>query len=151
MNKAYNYAVLYFLLFSLLLVLSGFMLFEHKIGFSSLEILEYYQGSTEKFIMQKSASGILKTALPHILSFGLFAMVLLHFLFFTQLRDKKSIKILICLLFSSAFLEIFSPFFIILGIDFFSILKVSSFIVLELLILYISWLLLGSIIKTTHT
>lgn len=147
MTKTYQYSILYFLLFSLLLLLSGFLLFEHKIGFSTHQILEYYQGSTEKFIVEKSASGILKTALPHIFSFGLFAMVLLHFLIFTKLRNKQSTKILIYLVFLSAFLEIFSPFFIILGVDFFSFIKVGSFLVLQLLVLYISWLLFASIIK----
>ncbi|MFT5661041.1 MAG: hypothetical protein ACI9TV_001687 [Sulfurimonas sp.] len=147
MTQTYKYSIVYFLAFSMLLVGSGVMLFEQKIGFSTNAIVAYYLGDEDKFIVAKSSTGILKIVLPHLFAFGLFAMVILHFLIFTKYKDTKQIKILIYILFTSAFLEVFSPFFIILGAEFFSYIKITSFIVLESLIIYISWLLLNSIMN----
>ena len=147
MTKAYKYAIVYFLLFSILLVISGIMLFEHKIGFSVQGVSEYYLGSEEKFMVAKSSTGILKIVLPHIFAFALFSMVLLHFLIFTKHRDTAHSKALIYLLFSSAALEIFSPFMILLGAEFFVFIKIASFVLFESLVIYIAWLLLNSIIK----
>ncbi|MEA3370444.1 MAG: hypothetical protein U9Q40_03820 [Campylobacterota bacterium] len=145
MTESYRYAIAYFLLFSLLLLLSGVMLFEHKIGFGVEEIRTYYLGNSEQFANAKTYDGLLKTVLPHIIAFGVLSMVLLHFLIFTKLRENSSIKKVIYLLFISAFLEIFSPFFIISGADGFAYIKIASFVVFEALIVYIVWLLFRSI------
>ena len=146
MTQAYKLSVFYFLLFSLLLLVSSTLLFEHKIGFSIENITTYYLGNEENFTSAKTLSGILKTLLPHIFAFGLFLMVLLHFLVFTNKRGTQATKILIYLLFSSAFIEIFSPFFIIFGLETFAYLKIFSFILLETLTLYGVWLLFHSIV-----
>ncbi len=147
MKKAYKYSIVYFLLFSLLLLSSGIMLFEEKIGFSIEAIQDYYLGNTSEFIPAKTASGVLKIVLPHIFAFGLFSMVIMHFLIFTKQRNKTKTRILIYLIFISALLEIGSPFFIILGADIFSYVKLISFVLFEILIIYISWLLFYSIIR----
>ena len=147
MTNAYKYAIGYFLAFSLLLIVSGTMLFEQKIGFSVNQVTEYYLGNEENFTVAKTFTGVLKVILPHLAAFGLISMVLLHFLIFTKYKDTKQLKYLTILLFSSAFLEVFSPFFILLGTEFFSYVKVASFIVLETLVLYISWLLFISLMK----
>ena len=147
MTQAYKLSILYFLAFSLLLTISGIMLFEHKIGFNINAISNYYLGDEEKFIVAKTSMGILKIVLPHLFAFGLFFMVLLHFLVFTKDRGSKGLRVLIFLTFFSAFLEVFSPFFIILGAVWFSYVKVASFIILESLVLYIMYLLFHSIIK----
>lgn len=147
MTQAYKYSILYFLAFSLLLLASGIMLFEEKIGFSILNITEYYLGNEEKFVVAKTSPGILKIVLPHIFAFGLLFMVLLHFLIFTKYRDTQTIKILIYALFTSGFLEIFSPFMIVFGSEFFAYIKIASFIVFQTLVIYISWLLFSSIVN----
>jgi len=146
MQKAYKLSILYYLLFSLLLISSAIMLFEHKIGFSFNGVLEYYVGNEEKFIASKSFGGILKVLLPHIFVFGLLAMVLLHFLVFTEHRYKKTTLILIYLTFITALLEMFTPFLIVSGFEFFAYVKLLSFFVFLGLVLYISWLLFHSII-----
>ncbi|NOR58034.1 MAG: hypothetical protein GQ474_05875 [Sulfurimonas sp.] len=146
MQKAYKLSIIYYLIFSLLLIASAVMLFEYKIGFSYEGVLDYYLGNEDKFIPAKSTSGLLKIALPHIFSFGLISMVLLHFLVFTKLRYKKSTLIVIYLTFFSAILEIFTPMLIVNGFEFAALLKLLSFVVFLALILYISWLLLHSII-----
>ncbi|EHP31084.1 hypothetical protein SMGD1_2562 [Sulfurimonas gotlandica GD1] len=146
MQKAYKLSIIYYLVFSLLLISSAVMLFEYKIGFSYGEVVDYYLGNEDKFIPTKSTSGILKTALPHIFSFGLISMVLLHFLVFTKLRYKKSTLTVIYLTFLTAILEIFTPMLIVNGFEFAAFLKLLSFFVFLALILYVSWLLLHSIV-----
>lgn len=146
MQKAYKLSITYYLLFSLLLITSAVMLFEHKIGFSVSGVLEYYLGNEEKFISSKDSAVTLKVLLPHIFVFGLLAMVLLHFLVFTEHRYKKSTIFLISLTFLTALLEMFTPFLIINGFEFFAYIKLASFVIFLALILYISWLLFHSIV-----
>ena len=124
------------------------MLFEQKIGFSFKEVVEYYIGSTEKFIPAKSSAGILKIVLPHIFVFGLLGMVLLHFLVFTKHRFKKSTLVLIYSTFIVGFLEIFTPLLIVNGFLFFAYLKLVSFFLFLGLLLYVIWLLFQSMYNT---
>ena len=146
MTKAYKYSIVYFLVFSLLLILSGVLLFEYKIGFSVEQISSYYLGDEDKFINPQTSSSILKITTPHIFAFGLFIMVLLHFLIFTKKRSSKTLKAVIYLTFLSAILELLSPFGIINNIEFFAYVKLLSFIIFDLLVLFSSWLLFRSIV-----
>jgi len=146
MTKAYKYSIVYFLVFSLLLILSGVLLFEYKIGFSVEQISSYYLGDEDKFINPQTSSSILKIITPHIFAFGLFIMVLLHFLIFTKKRSSKTLKAVIYLTFLSAILELLSPFGIINNIEFFAYVKLLSFIIFDLLVLFSSWLLFRSIV-----
>ena len=147
MQKAYRYSVLYFILFSLLLLGSSILLFEERIGFSYQEVLFYYQGNPEEFTCAKTASGLLKIILPHIFAFGLFVMVVLHFLVFTKLRDSKQISFIIYATFLISAVELFIPFLIINGFEVFVYVKLFSFFIFEALIVYILWLLFSSILK----
>jgi len=147
MQKVYKLSIIYYLIFSLLLIASAVMLFEYKIGFSYSSILDYYIGNEDKFIPAKSSAGILKIVLPHIFAFGLISMVLLHFLVFTKLRYKKRTLTLIYLTFFSAILEIFTPLLIVNGFEFGAYVKLLSFFVFLVLIMYISWLLFYSIVN----
>ncbi len=146
MTNAYKYSIIYFLAFSLLLMISGVLLFEYKIGFSVEQISSYYLGDEDKFMNPQTSSGILKIITPHIFAFGLFIMVLLHFLIFTKKRSSKILKAVIYLTFLSAILELLSPFGIINSIEFFAYVKLLSFIIFELLVLFSSWLLFRSIV-----
>ncbi len=147
MLKSYKYTIVYFISFSFLLLLSATLLFEEKIGFNLKNVLEYYAGNESRFIVQKSALGLLKIILPHIFAFGLFTMVILHFLIFTRYKNTQKIIFLIYLVFITAILEMLSPFFIINGFEFFAYIKLASFFLFEALIIYISFLLFWSIIK----
>ena len=146
MTKAYKYSIIYFLTFSILLMISGVLLFEYKIGFSVEQINSYYLGDEDKFINPQSSSGILKIITPHIFAFGLFVMVLLHFLIFSKKRNSKTLKTVIYLTFTSATLELLSPFGIINTLELFAYIKLLSFFIFELLVLFSSWLLFRSII-----
>lgn len=145
MQQAYKLSIFYYLIFSLLLIVSAVMLFEHKIGFSYISVLEYYIGNEEKFVPSQSASGIIKMVLPHIFSFGLLGLVLLHFLVFTDLKVKKALLALIYATFITAALEIFAPFIIISGWEFFAYIKLFSFFIFLTLILFTLWLLFRKI------
>jgi len=147
MDKGYKYAIVYFLLFGLLLFASAVVLFEHKIGFSKLEVLHYYLGDEASFMIAKSPLGILKIILPHIFAFGVFMMVMLHFLIFTKYRDTKQLTFIIYASYISASAELLSPFMILYGFEFFAYVKLLSFFALFALQLYISCLLFISIIK----
>ena len=145
MIRAYKLSIIYYLAFSLLLILSAYLLFDYKIGFSYQGVVDYYIGNEDRFLIAKSFSGIIKLILPHIFVFGLFSMVLLHFLVFTKLRYKRSTLILIYLTFLTALGEMLTPFLIINGLEFFAYIKLISFFIFLALILYISWLLFHSI------
>lgn len=146
MIKAYKLSIIYYIILSLLLIVSAIMLFEHKIGFSYDSVLNYYLGNEELFIQKKSFSGLLKIILPHIFVFGLLSMVLLHFLVFTKLRYKKTTQLLIYSTFITALLELFTPYLILSGLELFAYVKLFSFFLFLTLILYILWLLFYSII-----
>lgn len=145
MQQAYKLSIFYYILFSLLLILSAVMLFEHKIGFSYNSVLDYYIGNEDKFIPAQSAAGILKIVLPHIFVFGLFVMVLLHFLVFTDLKSRRVFLILIYVTFITALLDIFTPFMIISGWSFFAYIKILSFFTFLSLTLFTLWLLFRKI------
>ncbi|MDQ7042752.1 MAG: hypothetical protein Q9M34_04405 [Sulfurimonas sp.] len=144
MQKAYNFAIFYFLLFSLLLLISSSVLFASKIGFSSESVLTYYLGNEALFIAPKTISGVLKVVLPHIFAFGLFVMVVVHFLLFTYKKRTREIRLLTSAAFILSFLEIFTPFAIMNGFESLAFLKILSFITFELLIIYILWILFRS-------
>ena len=146
MQKAYKFSILYFLVFSLFLLLSSVLLFDEKIGFSIKSILEYYQGDEDKFIAAKSASGILKIILPHIFAFGLFIMVILHFTVFTKSRNSELFHFIIYSTFVLGLLELFAPLLIINGFIFFAYVKLATFFLFELLMLYLFWILFKSIV-----
>ena len=145
-SKEYKVIILYFLIFSLLLIWSSILLFEHKIGFSVDSIQTYYLGSIQENIREKTLFGLLKMVLPHLFAFGLFIMVLLHFLIFTKERGTLRAKSLIYIIFLSAFLEISSAFLIVLGIEFFAYVKLLSFAAFEVLIIYAIFLLFRSVL-----
>ena len=144
-NSAYKVAISYFILFCLLLLGSGAWIFAQKIGFSYHSVLSYYLGDTATFASPKTYEGVLKTILPHIFAFGLFVMVVLHFVIFTTKRNTKEFSVLIYLAFLSAFFEIFSPFMILEGFEFFAYIKIFSFFLFEGTVLYTLFILFKSI------
>jgi len=147
LQKAYKYSIFYFLLFSLLLLGSSLLLFDDKIGLSSTAIRAYYLGDEANVIFAKSWETILKIILPHIFAFGLFFMVVLHFLLFTKHKDTQLFLYLSYAIFFVGFLELFSPYMILAGFEAFAFVKLIAFVLLELLLLYTFYLLLVSIFQ----
>lgn len=146
MHQAYKLSILYYIAFSILLIISAIMLFHNNIGFGIDDISQYYIGNEKKFINSKSWHGILKLILPHLFVFGLFSMIILHFLVFTKARYKTSTLILIYTIFFTGLIEMSTPFMVINGYEIFSYLKLVSFISFLGSILFSLWLLFNSII-----
>ena len=146
MQNSYKIAIVYFILFSVLLLVSALMIFAVKVGFSPMDIFNYYAGNEDMFIQVKSFSGLLKVSYPHIFAIGLFSMVLLHFVYFTSFARNKLFRYLIIFTYISILLEFLSPFGIILGSSLFASVKLISFVFMFLLFFFIFWLLLHSIL-----
>jgi len=132
MKNNYRIAILYFGLFSLLMIGSGFWIFILKSGFTFEGMKSYYA--------PKSYEGILKIAQPHLLSIGIFIMVSSHFFLFS--KYKSSMSLISKILYISAFVMITSTF----GIDetdsFFILLKAIALIIFILISLLVSFKLL---------
>jgi hypothetical protein len=145
MHKAYKASILYFSIFTIMLLVSGIMIFESKIGFDVQRALGYYIGDKELFVAAKTNGGILKLALPHIFGFALLSMVVLHFLIFTKFRKRIFVKVLLYTILVAQFFEIFTPFLIINISEIFIYLKILSFFIYISLIPMVLYLLFGSI------
>ena len=133
MQKNYKTLIVFFLLFSLLFLVSSSTLFFLK---SSWVV------SQEKTVM-----GVLKVLLPHIFAFGLYIFVVVHFLLFTRYKETKTMQWLIYVTFFSGFLEVSSSFMMLSDIAFFGILKFVSFVALNLTLLYSLFLIQKSLIN----
>ena len=147
MQKAYKFSILYFLAFGILLLASSVALFSHKLGFSLHAIASYYLGDEQRFIPAKTYLGTLKIILPHILGFGIFVMVTLHFFLFTRYKNTKLLSFITYGTFFVAFTELFTPFMILQGFESFAVLKLLSFVLFEGIILLLIALLTHNILS----
>jgi len=114
-------------------LLSGIYLFIEKFGLLPSELLTYFAGDEERFIMAKSFEGLMETAVPHFIAMSTTIFVYAHFLLFTKIISQKKKQILITSLFISALIDILSPFGIIYGFEFFAYAKLISFWSFQLL------------------
>ncbi len=150
MIDTYRYAIVYFTLFGVLLLLSGLWLFGMKAGLSIEIITDYYLGNDALFTQPKSNEGLLEIAVPHLGATGLFIMVSAHFILFTPQRERRIMVWLIVLWFLSALVNIFAPFAIIAGVNVFVGIKLMAFIVFELLGLYLLWVVFQAAFRGLH-
>jgi hypothetical protein len=139
MKRIYGYAVAYFALLGILLLLTGQWLFIVKIGITPDAIATYYLGSTEQFTQPKSVHGLLETAVPHFGGIGLFILASGHFLLFTPLRSKRALPWLFTLMFLAAFMNVASPFAIIAGFEWFAYIKLVAFLVFQIMAVILLW------------
>jgi hypothetical protein len=137
MYRAYRFAIGYFALFGLLLMLSGGWLFMSKIGFSVEGTTRYYFGSAAT--AGKSAYGLLEMAVPHLAAMGLFIMVSAHFMLFAPARAKHRALTLVYALFAAAAADIGAGSAIAAGLKAFAWVKLGAFFALMTLS---TWLLL---------
>ncbi len=151
MNISYLYAITYFSLMSLLLIISGIWIFIEKIGFNLASIIAYYAGDQLHGIPAKSLYGQLEVLVPHLGAMGLFIMVVMHFLVFTPVREKKYFIPLSLLLFFSAFTSITSGVIISFGVHQFAIVKLVSFCMFCTLSFIALVMLLSDVLKSLKT
>lgn len=148
MHQSYRFAIIYFTLFGILLLLSGALLFVNKLGLTVESVTTFYLGSTTSFSQAKSNFGLLETALPHLGGMGLFIFVSGHFLLFSPKKEKNRVVLPLIALFIAALLDIGSGFLIIHGWHFFVVVKILAFLLLQGLGLYILALIFLSALKS---
>ena len=144
MHQSYRYAIAYFAVFGVLLLLSGATLFVSKLGLGYESIETFYLGSSTGFAQPKSTFGLLETALPHLGAMGLFIFVVGHFLLFTSKKERQKAIFPVILLFTAALMDIGSGFLIAEGWTFFIFTKVLGFMTLQLVGLYLLFILFKS-------
>ncbi len=113
-------------------IFTGIWLFYEKYGFSPSVIQEKILGNPEKFINPASTTGLLKTAVPHILSISVLLFILFHFFYFTEITCGKVLLFLTS--FTSGIFNAISNILVLIVSPVFSYLKLISFVVFEITI-----------------
>jgi len=131
MQRSYRYAIFYFGVFALALLLSGAVLFIEKLGIDAQSIEAFYLGDKSAFAQPKTAAGLLETALPHLGAMGIFIFVAGHFFLFAAPRTKRAMILPLKLFFAAALLDIASGFLIVMGIGIFVFVKLAAFLALQ--------------------
>ena len=148
MHQSYRFAIIYFVLFGVLLLVSGALLFLTKMGLSVEGVQSFYLGSAVHFAQPKTPYGLLETALPHLGAMGLFIFVLGHFMLFGTKQEKRQSILPVKLLFVAALVDIGSGFMIIEGWHLFVTLKIIAFLTLQLTAFYLLFLLFRSTLRS---
>lgn len=130
-------------------LLSGIWLFIEKFGLVPSQVVLYFAGDAENFILPKSVEGLLETAVPHFLAISTTIFVYAHFLLFTDVISEHKKYLLITALFVTAIIDIFSPFGIIYGYELFAWMKVLAFWSFELLMGVLVFVLFQALFYTT--
>ena len=97
-SASYFYIIiLFFSIYSMLFIFSGAAVFYLKTGYTLPGVYEYYMGSEkalkmfpdlpDRFMNPKTTSGILKTIIPHLISYGIIIFIGLHF--FNTLKTRS--------------------------------------------------------------
>ena len=148
MYQSYRLAIVYFTLFSLLLLSSGTVLFVQKLGMSYESVEVFYLGSKEQFCQPKSSFGLLETALPHLGGMGLFIFITGHFLLFSPKKEKVKAFLPVVLMFVAVFVDINSGFMIIQGWTVFIWIKLLAFFTLQIVGFYLLFIVLKNALKS---
>lgn len=139
-NSLLKLIIWYFLLFSLLLCVTNFLIFSLRMGFTPTAITEYYLGSEVKYTQARSYAGLLEVSHFHMFAMGMFILTLSHLLLFVPLSLRLK-AILINLSFLSALGDELSAWLIRFVSPAFSYLKLLSFCSLHVCLLTIISLL----------
>jgi len=136
--------VFIFALSTILFTALNFFLFANKLGLTPASITQYYLGNPERFIRPKSFMGIMEVFGPHTVAMGVYLVGLVHFSFFTNVKRKVLLSVSVL---SLAFIDNLSSLLIRFFSPHFSIVKLLSFLGLSSLMVYISVLVMVSIIR----
>jgi hypothetical protein len=142
-------ALLYTLVFiftstALLFAVLNFFLFLTKLGFTPDRIAVYYLGDPRTFVRPKSLEGLLQVAVPHTVAMVVYLFALLHFAFFTNLKRRVLWS---GLTLGSALADNLSGLLIRYVSEHFVYLKIASFLVLQTAVVYLSLVILVSLLR----
>ncbi|ACO03720.1 MAG TPA: hypothetical protein DEP48_00415 [Persephonella sp.] len=118
---------------------TGIWIFYEKYSFSPQIIQDRILGNPDLFINPSSLEGLLKTAVPHIISVSFVSFIIFHLFYFTKTNCFKIY--LFVIVFISGLLNSISNLLILEISPVFSYLKLLSFIVFELSIIFAVFLL----------
>ncbi len=136
--------VFIFALLTVLFTALNFFLFTYKVGLTPEAVADYYRGNPAHFTRPKSVEGLMEVFTPHTVAMGVYLFGLVHFSFFTNIRRKV---LLSALTLSFAMLDNVSPFFVRFVSPHFSYVKLLSVAGLTLCMLYISFVVMVSILR----
>lgn len=136
--------VFIFSLFTLFFTTLNFFLFLVKLGFAPHHVAEYYLGAPEKFLKPKTLEGILKVVNPHFITMGVYLFALIHFVFFTNVRNRVFISSSTLIF---ALLDNVSGLLIRYIDPIFSYAKLVSFLGLTFMMTYVSLAVAVSILR----
>lgn len=122
----------------------NFFLFYEKFGLTPDSVARYYLGDPQRFVRPKTLAGIIDIANPHFLAMAVYLFALVHFAFFTNVKRKATLS---ALLLSSALIDNVSGILIRFIHPLFAYVKLISFFSLTLLMLYLSAVILVSILR----
>lgn len=144
-ERSILYSIVFvFVLSTLIFTSFNFFLFASKIGLSPESIHRYYAGDPSSFIRPKTFEGMIEVFNPHLITMGVYLFALIHFSFFTNVKNKVLLSAL-TLLFALA--DNLSPFLIRFVSPHFSYLKLFSFAGLTVSMAYISLIVAVSVIR----
>lgn len=129
-NGLLRLIILFFLLYVTVFWFTNALLYFQKMGLTYRSVVDYYLGSEEKFLQPRSYQGLLEISHFHLFSMGILMLTLTHLLLFVPLHPKWK-AILICLSFSSAFLEEAASWLVRFVHPLFAYLKIVSFLALQ--------------------
>ncbi len=136
--------VFLFAVFTIFFAVLNFFLFLSKLGLNPQRIAEYYTGSPGSFVRPKTLSGMLGVIDPHFITMGIYLFTLVHFAFFTNVKRKV---LLSSLTLGFALVDNVSGLFIRYLDPSFSYLKLLSFLGLTSMMIYLSLVVMVSILK----
>ena len=127
-----------------LFVVLNFFLFVTKIGLTPDQVARYYLGDPAIFMRPKSLEGILEVLTPHTVAMALYLFALIHFAFFTNLRNRVAWSVVTLV---SALVDNTSGLMIKYVGAHFAYIKLGSFLVLQLAMIYLSVAIIVSLLR----
>ncbi|HEY9130085.1 MAG TPA: hypothetical protein VIN02_09615 [Sulfurovum sp.] len=134
----YKIPVVYMLIYTVLILISGLWLFLLSQGFDTIESLTNTLQNVINTPADKSIEGVIEVVTPHLFAIGSLIFVVAHFMLFsTKVPQNLSLKLAI-VLFVFALFDIFSYFAIIFGLavsGWIKLLSMSLFVLSFLLMI----------------
>lgn len=129
-NSLLKLIIVFFLLYIAIFWLTNALLYFNKMGLTYQSVVDYYRGSEDKFLQPRSYQGLVEISHFHLFSMGILMLTLTHLLLFVPLHPQAK-AVLICLSFSSAFLNEASSWLVRFVHPLFAYLKIASFLALQ--------------------
>jgi len=129
-NSLLRLIIICFLIYAAALWVTNALLYFNKMSLTYGSVVEYYQGSEERFLQPRSYQGLLEVAHFHIFAMGIFILTLTHLMLFVPLPPRAKLW-LICLSFFAAILDEGGGWLVRFVDPGFAYAKIGGFLVLQ--------------------